>query len=173
MARGKLSGKQKNGFMWTDEKKFEVVTQYLATGSYALAAAISKVPEDTVRRWCRQDWWKSMEIDIKAGEDIELSKRLKTVVDKSLDAVIDRLESGDPVYNSRTGEIVRVPVKARDAIRALDSAVDKRQILNNQPTKITEQRTVDERLANLLAKFEQMGNGRIIEAEVQDAPEGS
>lgn len=164
-------GKTKSGYMWTEAKKFEVVTTYLATGSLRLSGAVCGVPEDTIRHWHMTDWWKSMEAEIRTSENTEISTRLKKIIDKSLDTVIDRLDQGDPMYNPRTGEIIRIPVKAVTAIKALESAVDKRQVLNNQPTKITEQRTIDDRLANLMAKFEQMSNMKTINQEPELLPE--
>jgi hypothetical protein len=107
---------------------------------------------------------------------MEMSSRLKKVVDKSLDVVIDRLENGDHMFNPRTGEIVRIPLKARDALKAIDTSLDKRQLLQQKTTQAVEQHTIEDRLANLLAKFEQMGSGRLIEQtpsklEIIDASE--
>ena len=161
---------------WTEKQKIQLITTYLATGSLRLASAMCHIPENTVRHWHMTDWWKSLESEIKYSENAEVSTRLKKIVDKSIDAVIDRLEQGDPMFNPRTGEIIRVPVKAETAVKALNSAVDKRQILNNAPTKIVEQRSIDERLSNLMAKFEQMATGRLIEQQrelIEDAKEDS
>lgn len=164
--------KHANG-RWKDSKKVEVVTTYMSTGSLRLTAAICKVPEITVNEWKRADWWKKIEEDLRNAENFELSSRLKNIVDKSLDTVLDRIEGGDHMFNPRTGEIIRVPVKLRDAVRAMDSAVDKRQLLTNQPTKIVEARSIEDRLANLANEFAKFSQSRTIEHtdEVIDAVE--
>lgn len=155
-------GKQKNGFMWTEDTKLKVVTTYLATGSLRLAAAMVNVPIDTVNRWHRLDWWKEYEQELRTSENMEMSAKLKKIVDKSLDTIVDRLDEGDPMYDPRTGQVIRVPLKARDAIKAMESAVDKRQILNNQPTKIVEQRTIEDRLTRLSLEFEKFARAKEI-----------
>lgn len=158
-------GKQVNG-RWTDSKKIEAVTTYLAVGTLPLTAAILGVPLETLKWWKVADWWKDIERELRDSENIELSARLKKIVDKSIDAVVDRLDNGEHMFNPRTGEIIRVPVKTREALRAVESMIDKRQILLEKPTRITEQRTVDDRLNKLAEEFKAFSQARTIEGTV-------
>lgn len=157
-------GRKKNGKYFTDAKKVEVVTTYLTLGNAPMTEAVTGVPRQTIRVWKMSEWWKDIQREIQESESIEMSAKLKKIVDKALDATMDRLEHGDTIFNPRTGELLRVPVKVRDAIRAMDTAIDKRQILMDKPTKIVEQRTVDDRLNKLAEEFQRFAGSKLIEA---------
>ena len=161
MARGKKA----NGRDYTDAKKIEVVTTYLTVGNAPMTEAITGVKRQTIRLWKMSEWWKDIQRELQEGESIEMSAKLKKIVDKALDATLDRLEGGDTIFNPRTGELLRVPVKARDAIRAMDTAIDKRQILMDKPTKIVEQRTIDDRLDKLSEEFRKFSSAKQIEQD--------
>lgn len=145
---------------WPEAKKVELVTTYLATGSYRLACSICKVPLATANQWKRTEWFKEMVASIQAEENTQLDAKLSKIVDKSLDVVMNRLEEGDFILDSKTGTIKRVPVKMRDAKSVMTDLFDKRQLLRKQPTKITESQTVDKRLEMLAQRFEKFaGSG--------------
>lgn len=163
VVRPYVKGKKKNGKFYTDAKKIEVVTTYLTVGNAPMTEAITGIPRQTIRLWKMSEWWKEIVRDLQESETIEMSAKLKKIVDKSIDATIDRLEKGDTIFNPRTGELLRVPIKVRDAIRAMDSAIDKRQILMDKPTKIVEQRTVDDRLDKLSEEFKKFANAKQID----------
>ena len=101
-----------------------------------------------------------MVASIQADENTQLDAKLSKIVDKSLDVVMNRLEEGDFILDSKTGTIKRVPVKMRDAKSVMTDLFDKRQLLRKQPTKITEAQTVDKRLEMLAQRFEKfVGSG--------------
>lgn len=158
-----MAKKTKSGYAYTDKTKIEVVTTYLALGSAPLTEAVTGVPRDTIRHWKLSSWWKDIERELRDAENIELSAKLKKIVDKSLEVVADRLEDGDHMFDNRTGKIIRVPLKARDALKAIDSMFDKRQVLLDKPTKIVEQRTVEDRLNKLAEEFSRFAKARTIE----------
>lgn len=152
---------------WNEKKRYEVITTYLATGSPKITESLTTVPVATINRWKKLDWWKEMEQEIREAEDLEMSTKLKNVVEKSLDAVNDRLENGDYVWDGKRGHMVRVPVKLRDVHRVLGDTIDKRRLLQKQPNKITQQQTsMDDRLAQLAQQFAQFVNGK----EIRDVP---
>lgn len=161
-----MAKRKTNGKYWTDKTKIEVVTTYLAVGSAPLTEAITGVSRDTIRHWKMTDWWKDIEREIRDAENIELSARLKKIVDKSIEVVSDRLEKGDHIFDSKTGQILRVPVKMKDALKASTDLIDKRQILMDKPTKITEQRTVEDRLNKLAEEFTRFSQAKTIQGEV-------
>lgn len=145
---------------WPEAKKVELVTTYLATGSFRLACSMCKVPLATANQWKRTEWFKEMVASIQAEENTQLDAKLSKIVDKSLDVVMNRLEEGDFILDSKTGTIKRVPVKMRDAKQVMTDLFDKRQLIRKQPTKITEAQTVDKRLDMLAQRFEKFaGSG--------------
>lgn len=152
------AGKKKNGLYWSDAKKIEVVTTFLVVGNAPMTEAITGVSRETIKKWKLTDWWKEIEREIQDEENIELSAKLKKIVDKSIDVTMDRLENGDTIFNPKTGELLRVPVKVREALKAVDMAIDKRQVLQNKPTRITETRTIDDRLNKLAEEFKRFAN---------------
>lgn len=140
--------------MWSDAKKTELITTYLATGSLRMAAGICQIPYQTAKNWKVQPWFKERIAEIQSDESTELDAKLSKIVNKTLDVITDRLETGDYILDSKTGTVKRVPVKMRDAKTVMTDLFDKRQLIRKQPTKITEQQTVDKRLETLAARFE-------------------
>ena len=146
---------------WPEAKKVELVTTYLATGSFRLACSMCQIPLATANQWKRTEWFKELVATIQSEESGQLDAKLSKVVDKSLSVVMDRLEGGDYILDSKTGTIKRVPVKMRDAKTVMTDLFDKRQLLRKQPTKITESQTVDKRLEMLAERFEKfVGSGK-------------
>lgn len=163
------------GKWWSESQKIEAVQSYIILGSVAKVAAVTNIPSKTIANWKLQDWWKDMESEFRLSDDMELSARLKKTLDKSLEVVQDRLEQGDFVYNQKTGEINRKPVSMRDAHTVTKDLIDKRRLLENKPTHITETR-VEDRLAQLAQQFQNFAlsfkegkQEKIIEGEIIDA----
>lgn len=116
--------------MWSEKKRLEVLTTFLATGSQAYTAAITGVPEETVRSWRKSDWWAERTKELQTENNIVLDQKLTKVMDKALDAVMDRLENGEYIVDSRTGEIKRVHAKLRDVQKVAADMIDKKQLLD-------------------------------------------
>lgn len=162
---------------WSDAKKIETVTTYLALGKAPMVEAVTGVPRQTIRIWKMQPWWKELEEEIRREETLELDSRLGKIVNKSLDVVMDRLENGDYVFNSKTGKVARVPVKMRDATTATNTLLDKRQLLRKNPIeKAQHQQQFEDRLLKLAEQFAEFAIGKkpkekVIEGEVVVEPE--
>lgn len=164
------------GKWWSESQKIEAVQAYIIFGKVPAVAAATGIPKGTISQWKLLDWWKDMEAELRQSDDIELSGRLKKTLDKSLDVVMDRLEQGDFVYNQKTGELNRKPVSMRDAHTVTKDLIDKRRVLDNKPTQITENR-VEDRLLVLAKKFEEFAlsfkkekEEKVIDAEVTEIP---
>jgi transposase-like protein len=140
---------------WPIEKKIEVVSQYLVLGNMKMVAATTGVQHDLIRQWKGQPWWKELEAEIRQTQNIELDTKLSRIVDKSLDAVLDRVENGDFIYDQKTGQIKRKPVNLRDVARVSVDMVSKRELLRggqadrNEGTQIS----VAEQLKMLATEF--------------------
>ena len=164
------------GKWWSQEKKIQTVTTYLAVGNAPLTEAITGVPRGTIRQWRLQQWWKDLETDIRNEEDAELDVKLSKIIDKSLDAVMDRVENGDYVFDSKTGKINRRPVHMRDALRAVTEIFDKRNLIRGKPTSRVEKTNITDNLAKLAEEFAKFANAKTIEGEsheeIENADEG-
>lgn len=160
---------------WPIEKKIEVVSQYLVLGNMKLVAATTGVSHDLIRQWKGQPWWKELESEIRQTQNIEMDTKLSKIVDKSLDAVMDRLDNGDFFYDQKTGQIKRKPVAMRDAARVTTDMISKRELLRHgvDERKETTQIAVAEQLKMLAAEFAKWNNTKkpepIVLEEVEDA----
>lgn len=151
---------------WPESKKIELVTTYLATGSLLMASGICKVPYTTCKHWKKQPWFKDMIANIRSEEKMELDAKVSKIVNKTLDVIVDRLDGGDYILDSKSGTVKRVPVKMRDAKSVMTDLFDKRQLLRNEPTSITESQTVDKRLEMLAERFEKFVGGGATQPEL-------
>jgi hypothetical protein len=145
---------------WSDSQKVEAVHTYLILGSLKLVSGALKIPFDTLKVWKASEWWKAMIEDLRVQEDLQLSSRLRKIVEKSYDAVEDRLENGDFVYNQKTGQLRRKPVSMRDAHKvAMDLTAQKEHLIDRHMT--TQEVSVDKiekRLAELAESFKRIAS---------------
>lgn len=160
---------------WPMEKKIEVVSQYLVLGNAKLVAATTGVSHGLIRQWKLQPWWLELEKEIRASQNIEMDTKLSKIVDKSLDAVLDRVENGDFIYDQKTGEIRRKPANLRDIHRVAVDTLDKRELIRGKADMQTgnAQISVQEQLKLLASEFAKLVNPQkqpVIELEeVEDA----
>jgi hypothetical protein len=131
-----LSNKVSN--VWSEAKKIEAVTTWLALGNIPLVEGVTGVPRATLRQWKVQPWWKDLVNEIQTEDDQQLDGKLSKVVERSLDAVMERIEGGEFHIDSRTGQVKRVPVKLRDVHRVMVDVIDKRNLIRGKPTSRTE-----------------------------------
>lgn len=140
---------------WPMEKKIEVVSQWLVLGNMKQVAAMTGVSYDLIRQWKTQGWWKELELEIRQTQNIEMDTKLSKIVDRSLDAVLDRVENGDFIYDQKSGEIRRKPAALRDLHRVSVDTISKRELLRGNATerKETTQVSINEQLKMLAAEF--------------------
>ena len=106
---------------WSDSQKIEAVQTFLMLGSIKLVHATVKIPEQTLFAWKRSEWWGELVKELQVQDNIILSNKLKKIVDKSHENVLDRLENGDFIYDQKAGKLIRKPVGIREAHKvALD-----------------------------------------------------
>lgn len=155
---------------WSDKKKREAVTTYLATGNQDLTCKLIGVPEPTFKCWRKADWWSDIVAEVRAMEAEQLSARMTNTIDSALEAVQDRLINGDYILDSKTGTVKRIPPKMKDTAQVLDKLIDKRQLMRKEPTKITDNIIkIEDQLKRLADQFEIMVRGRTpVELEIED-----
>lgn len=152
-----LQKKHKRNTNWPIEKKVEVVTQWLVLGNLKQVAAISGVSYDLVRQWRTQTWWPELEAEIRQSQNIEMDTKLSKIVEKSLEATLDRVENGDFIYDQKSGEIRRKPAALRDVHRVAVDLLDRREVLRkgaedrNEGTKVS----MEEQLKVIATQFAQ------------------
>lgn len=161
---------------YTDAKKIECVTAYLALGKAPLVEVVTGVPRQTIRAWKLTQWWKDIESEIRSDDDAELDSRLSKIINRTLDTVVDRIDNGDFVLDSRSGTVKRVPVKMREAHKVGVELMDKRNLIRGKPTQIIQKVTIDDVMAKLATEFAEWSKGlkrpneRVIEHDVETLP---
>jgi transposase-like protein len=142
------------GKNWSDKVKAKAVRDYLKYGSYSEVARRNRIPGDTVREWKSKDWWKELTERYREELDVKLSSKIDDVVQKAVDEIHDRLENGEHILDSKTGEVLRIPTKARDMAAITKVLSDRQDILIKR--KKVEQRdegTLRDKLNSLAAQF--------------------
>ena len=146
----------KVGEWWTDGKKIEVVTAYLVLGKAPMAEAVTGVPAGTIRRWKREQWWDDLVNQIQLEDTQELDAKLTSRLNKALDIVNDRLDSGDFMFDPKSGEFRRRPVSLKDTWTVGREMVDLRAKLRKEPKERKSEEAVGDILKNLAKDFAAM-----------------
>lgn len=159
----------------TDEAKIAAVTTYLATGNVRLCAAAAGVSYQTAKNWRLQPWFKQVEEELRQADRLELTGKLKNIVDKSLVEMDERLANGDWQWDPKTSKMVRVPLKFRDVQKAASDLIEKQSKLRQeekqeQATKSVEK--IEDRLKMLAEVFAGFSKGknthRILDGQIKD-----
>lgn len=146
---------------WSDNQKMEAIQSYLLLGNLALTSRILGIPEITLRVWKRTEWWADMVNEIRSQDRIQLSARMKKIVDASLSVVEDRLLNGDYQFDQKTGQNIRKPVNMKDAHKVAVDLQDRQDLIEkSQKPEITDEK-IESRLLQLAEKFADMASQRI------------
>jgi hypothetical protein len=148
---------------WSVKQKFEAVALYKLLGSLVEVSKQTLIPVQTLRQWHIKDWWKDYELELAQGARSTLTAKLERVRDRAITVVEDRLENGDFVYNTKTGEIVRKPVNASVANKIMTDTVDKSILIEklNQEHKVAMSvEKMSDRLAVIAETFNKMVSGK-------------
>jgi hypothetical protein len=147
------------GKNWSDRQKIEAVTTYLILGSIPMVANTLKIPEHTLWRWKKSDWWNNCVKEIKQEENIILSTKIKNVIEKSWAVVSDRLEHGDFIYDQKAQKLVRKPVSLRDANKvAVDSATVRAKLQMTENFTVAADQ-IEDKLGKLAKAFQDLAQG--------------
>jgi hypothetical protein len=146
---------------WSDKQKMDAVNSYLLLGNLALTGRLLNIPEITLRVWKASTWWKDAVAEVKASEKIELSARIKKLVDASMTVVEDRLSNGDFQYDQKTGTMIRKPVNLKDAHKVSVDLQARQDILEKSEVVVQTEEHVEDKLLKLAEKFADMATKKI------------
>lgn len=138
-----------------------------------MVAAGTGVDYGVLKQWRIAPWWKELEAEVKATRNIALDNKLSKIIERSMEATMDRLENGEVVLNNKTGELIRKPVAMKDAARVANDFLTRQQVLRKEET-LTEQVTqqsVNDQLKSLameFAKWTSKQKGEVIDVEVKE-----
>jgi hypothetical protein len=126
---------------YTDEDKRVIGLHYMMKGSAkgAVKAAQADYPKlavSTVNNWTKTEWWAEVMGGLEEQFERRIRGKMNMIIEKAADETYERLQNGDAVLNKH-GEVIRVPVKSRDAMTIAAIGVDKRWLSLGKPTAIT------------------------------------
>ncbi len=134
----------------TIENRYRAAAALLATGNSIAASRESGIPASTIRHWVHNDDNFQMicqEIRTEYGEQIKY--KFAEIIHESAKETLDRVKNGDVTRDTKTGELVRIPVKARDLAIIGGVVFDKLRLAENQPTNIVQHENSEEHLKRL------------------------
>ena len=140
---------------WSDAQKIEAVTLWLSMGNLRLVAATLRIPEPTIRQWRTTQWWRDIAQEIQLQDKIQLSATAKNIIDKSMSVIADRLESGDWIYDQKTGQMRRKPVAMKDALAVADRLMDRKEKLDKLDVTEQSSESIEQKLDKLMQRFAQ------------------
>ena len=132
------------------EDRYKAAAALFATGNSKAASRESHIPASTIRHWSQNDddfQMMCQEVRTEFGEKIKF--KLAEIIDESADQTLDRIRNGDVIRDTKTGELVRVPIKGRDLAIIGAVAFDKLRLAENQPTNIVQHENWNERRKHL------------------------
>jgi hypothetical protein len=139
---------------WTWGTKVKVAELIQQHQNFRLTSELTNVPEATIRKWRKEDWWDNVVAEAKRSQRAELNSRLSRIVDKALATLEDRLDKGDFVLNQKTGQIVRRQVPFREVSKVATEILDKQIKIDKLDNELPqEQATVKDALKQLAAEF--------------------
>ena len=168
MHRSKARDRRYKKAQWSQNQKLQAVSTYLMLGNMAETAVVTGIPLQTLKVWKTTDWFKEFSLQLKTEDVQQLDSNLKRIIDKSLKAVEDRIDLGDAQYDQKTGEIVRIPVKAHVALKISTDLIDKRIKLDEQPQKQQMEVTINDRLLKLSEEFAKFAKNKFEHTQVVD-----
>lgn len=162
-SRGRHVGKAHKHYK--DKEKIIALEIYAQTGSWVMAARESGIGYDYLRNVIsRSQWWKDSLKEVRAEQDDVLDGDMSEIIKDGVDALKDRVKHGDWMWNSKENKFVRKALSAKDLQKITTSFMDQRNVMRGKPTRITEQVSINDRLAQLASSFENFQKGRTIEA---------
>lgn len=162
MEKEELVKHRKKAQFRSDSVKIEVIKTFLALGgNLALTAGATNIPLRTLKLWKTQNWWKSLVNELKKAEKLELSAKTKTIIERSMELLADRLENGDAFYHPKTGEIIRKPVPAVTLHQIAKDMIDRKNILDKAFEETVQVEDKGDKLAALAERFAELAEATL------------
>lgn len=161
--------------------KWDVNTKILAASYYMVLGSMRKthehlkairrpVPVTTLCKWTHTDWWWRLKDEVRRQKADEFEALTTKAIHSAVGAVQDRLDDGD-YHVDKDGELIRIPVKAKDAAVVAGVLYDKRALARGDPTKRISRETPEETLQKIANFFQNMPQTQTIEAKKVEAVE--
>ena len=146
-------------YLTDKHKKPESVLRLLsliASGTkIATACRSTGMSYSTYVKWIHKPWYREVMELIKAQMDARLDSTVTGLIHKVTDQMEDRITNGDVILD-RDGNPQRRPMSGRDLGVNFATFFDKRQLLRNKPTSVSENKSTKETLDDIAKRFEEL-----------------
>ena len=152
----KMLGTTAKNSKYTHDEKLNAVMRYVSCGNMKAVSRETGIPYMTIVEWKRSsEWWDDVVQECKKRWQEDLDGNMTGVIHDIMGGIAERIQDGDSVYDSKTGQIVRVPIKGKELATIAGILFDKRAAMRGDPTNITKQTTSSEQLKALESKFKE------------------
>ena len=138
-------------------KKPETILKTLAMIASGTAKKVAcrttGLPYQTYVKWIHQPWYHQVMELIKIEFDNALDASLTATTHKTIDYLNDRMDNGDITGYDKEGNPIIKPMSGRDLGVTFATIFDRRQLLRNKPTSVSENKSVKEHLDIIQARF--------------------
>lgn len=154
--------------------KHKAIKMYMENGNLSLTARLLEVPFHTMQHWrYRTSWWPELQKRFQEESDRKLAAKMDKLVAKAVEKVEDRIENGDHILDSKTGDVIQVPLKAKDLTTTIKVLSERTDVLVGRANKDSVAKELMEdklaKLAKEFAKFNRTMGEKVIEGEVVGA----
>jgi hypothetical protein len=132
-------------------------------GDIDQVSELTGIPAKFLREWKQEPWWNEIQKKVFVEQNEKLAGRISGVLDKSLEHLVDRIDNGDYLWDVRKSKLVRKPVDTKVLATVFNTLVTRRQLIRGEPTSITTQVGVDDRLKLLAQQFEKFAAAKEVE----------
>ncbi len=154
---------------YKDKEKIIALETFAQTGSWVVAARESGIGYEYLRNvMSKTQWWKDSLKEVRAEQDDVLDGDLSEIINDSVSQLKDRVKNGDWMWNSKENKFVRKALPARELHKISTGFMDQRNVMRGKPTRITEQVSINDRLAQLAANFENFQKARTVPVKAQE-----
>jgi len=142
------------------QTKIDACTMYCVYGDVDEVSKLTNVPVKYIRQWKEEPWWSEIQKKVFTEQNEKLASRINGVLDSSLTHIVDRLDNGDYLWDVRKSKLVRKPIDTKVLSNLFNTLTHRRQLIRGEPTNITTQVAVDDRLRLLAKQFEKFANAK-------------
>lgn len=142
------------------QTKVDACTMYCVYGDVDEVSKLTNVPAKYIRQWKDEPWWTEIQKKVFVEQNEKLASRINGVLDSSLTHIVDRLDNGDYLWDVRKSKLVRKPIDTKVLSNLFNTLIHRRQLIRGEPTNITTQVAIDDRLRLLAQQFEKFANAK-------------
>ena len=164
---GRIEGRP----VYPEKKKRDAIRQWLILGNLVEVAKSVHVPYKTLEAWKENDWWYEIAAEIKATKNIEINAKVEKNIERALNELHDRLQSGDFQYDTKQGKLIRKPINARDLNRIVETQSNLREVLTKNNDEKAKELSFNQKLESIASAFQRFANAKEISVEKESIKE--